>query len=186
MEIWKTVQEAPDYEVSNLGNVRVGNTGEILKQHKDSYGYMKVRLYANGEGENKLVHRLVASAFIANPENKSMVNHKDGNKSNNDVDNLEWATATENIHHSYNVLGQTHTGEKRDKSSCGIRLSLKLFRVSRNLTQKEFAQTIGAGRAMYSLIEKGDRFGSFDFWLNLQKAFDIPDEEMFKLMKVER
>ena len=183
MENWKEVIGFPDYEVSDRGRIRVRETGAIVKQHQNNYGYNTVVMYADGEGKSKGVHRIVASAFIGLPNDGEQVNHKDGNKTNNSLDNLEWVTQAENLRHSRNVLGNKCGGEKRKRES--IRLNLRLFRVSLNMTQEEFASEIGISRAMYSLIEKGDRFGSFDFWLNLQKAFDIPDEDMFRLMKSE-
>lgn len=66
-----------------------------------------------------------------------------------------------------------------------MRKSLKLFRVGLNLTQAEMAEKIGCGRAMYSYVENGKRAGRQMFWNSLQKAFDIPDEEMYGLMKNE-
>lgn len=65
-------------------------------------GYVKVRLLANGKDVTARVHRLVAEAFIPNPENKETVNHKDGNKENNSVENLEWADRHEQMYHAYN------------------------------------------------------------------------------------
>jgi len=69
-------------------------------------GYEYVVLCFDGKMYNKRVHRLVAEAFIPNPENKPQVNHKDGDKLNNYVDNLEWMTNQENVTHSYEVLGR--------------------------------------------------------------------------------
>lgn len=64
-------------------------------------GYVKVRLLANGKDVTARVHRLVAEAFIPNPDNKETVNHKDGNKENNNIDNLEWADRHEQMDHAY-------------------------------------------------------------------------------------
>lgn len=89
------------YEISNLGNVRSLQFGKtrLLKQHKQANGYMKVVLCVARQPKNFLVHRLVAQAFLDNPENKPGVNHIDGNKQNNHAANLEWALSSENTQH---------------------------------------------------------------------------------------
>ena len=91
------------YEVSDRGRIkRVG--GDFLKGNINSYGYRVVKLTKDGEGKDLKVHRIVAMAFIPNDFNKSSVNHKDGNKDNNCVDNLEWVTKGENNRHAREVL----------------------------------------------------------------------------------
>ncbi len=111
-EEWKTVEGfGGRYEVSNLGRVRSfangrhGNRDEfvVLKQTKIPGGYLKVNLYqTNGCGKQfcRTIHRLVADAFVSNPDSLPIVNHKDGNKANNCADNLEWVTASENSFHA--------------------------------------------------------------------------------------
>lgn len=86
------------YQISNFGNVKSLKLGKekILSKRFDKVGYSKVILYKDNEYKSILVHRLVAEAFIANPDNLSFVNHKDENKSNNNVDNLEWCDARYN------------------------------------------------------------------------------------------
>lgn len=100
-EIWKIVTGHTDYEVSYYGNVRScknPSNPRLLKQHPvGKGGYYKIALSTNGELTQKLVHRLVAEMFIPNPEEKPCVNHIDGNKLNNVVDNLEWVTQYENL-----------------------------------------------------------------------------------------
>lgn len=185
MENWKTAAGFPDYEVSNTGKIRVRNTGEIVKQCQNSYGYNTVALYVDGKGTRKGVHRVVASTFIRLPNEKEQVNHKDGNKTNNSVENLEWVTQSKNLWHSRNVLGNKHFKTSQGDKKCNIRLKLKLLRVSQNMNQELFSSKIGISRPMYALIEKGERDGSLSFWLKLQEAFNIPDEDMFGLMKKE-
>jgi hypothetical protein len=119
-EIWRKIEEFKNYEVSNLGNVRSLNyrrTGEtkILKLGKDKNGYLYICLWENGKQYFKTVHRLVATAFISNPQGKPQINHINGDKENNRVSNLEWCTGKENCQHAYNTGLHVITKETRKK-----------------------------------------------------------------------
>lgn len=97
IEVWAKIEGYPNYEVSSFGNVRRGE--RILKAGCSSH-YLCISLFRENKRKRFSVHRLVAKAFIPNPDNKSQVNHIDGNKLNNHVSNLEWITHLENIHHA--------------------------------------------------------------------------------------
>jgi hypothetical protein len=116
IEIWRPVVGFEGYyEVSNLGVVRSvtrrisreGRQGDLTKQGQilqgfvTPKGYVRLQLVRDGQVKNCMIHRLVAEAFLPNPENKPEVNHKDGNKQRNVVDNLEWMTSGENLQHAY-------------------------------------------------------------------------------------
>ena len=90
------------YQVSNLGNVKSLKFGKevILSPGMRNDGYLLVNLWKNGEKKGFLVHRLVAQAFIPNPFNYPVINHKDHNRQNNNVENLEWCTAQYNVEYS--------------------------------------------------------------------------------------
>lgn len=95
-EIWKNIKEYDIYEVSNLGNVRNKITNKQLYYSNSNNGYLRVGLFKDHKRTMYSIHRLVAETFIDNPENKPCINHKDCNKKNNKVDNLEWCTYKEN------------------------------------------------------------------------------------------
>lgn len=100
------------YEVFTNGQVISHNRkkGQLLKQGTNTAGYKFVILCdKQGNKKFKLVHRLVAEAFLSNPKNLPQVNHIDGNKLNNDVSNLEWCTNADNHRHRFDVLGQRGT-----------------------------------------------------------------------------
>lgn len=103
MEVWKDVKDYEgSYLVSDKGRVKSLITGRILKPQCCGSGYLKVMLRVSYKVyKNAMIHRLVAEAFIPNPEQKKTVNHIDGNKCNNEVSNLEWATYSENLKHAY-------------------------------------------------------------------------------------
>lgn len=117
IEEWKEIKGYRDsYLISNTGIVkkkaRIGTRGNYVKEHifiphVNSNGYLRVSFKnPNGKQQEHFIHRLVAELFIPNPENKPCVNHKDGNKLNNSVSNLEWCTHSENEKHSLYHLGK--------------------------------------------------------------------------------
>jgi len=107
-EIWRSLQELPGVEVSTFGKVRTLDKvtssekytrftkGHVLKQCDNGHGYLQVGIQIDKKRTMKYVHRLVAQAFIQNPDSLPEINHKDCNRSNNDVSNLEWVTHEEN------------------------------------------------------------------------------------------
>lgn len=101
-EIWKPISSYQDYLISSYGRVLSlkGELPRILKPGNDGRGYLMVRLYKDSKDKHQNVARLVATAFIPNPETKPQINHVDGNKNNNQVINLEWVTGSENQKHA--------------------------------------------------------------------------------------
>lgn len=109
IEIWSAIPELP-YDISNLGNVR-RQEGTAYK-HKDKthvkpyinkYGYLCANLWMNSKCYKRLIHRLIAQAFIPNPNNLPCINHKDGIPLNNSLDNLEWCTHQYNMQHAWDT-----------------------------------------------------------------------------------
>lgn len=127
MEQWRNVKGYEGvYEVSSLGNVRrisyndKGNKGKYLlpfylKKYSDKDGYLKVVLSVKRDPKSMRCHRLVAMAFIDNPFMKKEINHKDGNKANNDINNLEWVTQSENRIHCLENLNPKLRNNKSSK-----------------------------------------------------------------------
>jgi hypothetical protein len=117
-EIWKPIQDAEGYEVSNLGRVKRINKDTCLTQGfwGDYYTVVLGRKYGA-----HLVHRLVAKAFIPNPDDKPQVNHLNGNKRDNRAENLEWVTAKENAQHALKTGLKVYTPEVRKAISDGLK-----------------------------------------------------------------
>lgn len=121
MEVWKDIKGYEGvYQVSNYGNVRrilKGGQPRLLK-NRPSLNYYTVSLSYNHTKKTYAIHRLVAETFLLRKPWETEVNHKDGNKLNNNVDNLEWVTQKENIQHAINVLNKNPFGKPPRKVKC--------------------------------------------------------------------
>lgn len=166
-EVWVKVPMFDGYEISNYARVRslsrdvsinrkgwtkVKREGRILKQYPDGSGYVKVILRLNKVSKNMVVHRLMCMAFKGMPENYKQlnVNHIDGNKKNNLIENLEWCTAKENKRHAaknnmvYRPCGEKCPFSKLKQSDViAIRMAAKNGKVNRKEIAKEFNTTAG-------------------------------------------
>ena len=157
-EIWKDVVGYEGlYKVSTKGRVRSfvkgGKRGCILSQATHRQGYKEIRLSSCSKGNKMfLVHRLVVEAFIPNPYNKETVNHIDGNKANNMVENLKWATINENIAHAYRTELRVFPEQRLSQLFEGSKLTKHDVEDIRNgfaegVLQKDLASKYGVSRA---------------------------------------
>ena len=137
-EIWKPVKGFEKYQISNYGRVKYpvkyilpdasGTYLRITYGGKTGDGYLCFGMSRSG-GKTRAVHILVAEAFIPNPENKPCVNHKDGNRKNNRVDNLEWVTKSENTQHAYDI------GLKKTEQVCQLDENNKIIKIFQNMAK---------------------------------------------------
>lgn len=102
MEVFKVIKEFQNYSISNLGNI-INSKGIKLNigKRKSNSGYIQVRLYKDNKYYYKYLHRLLANAFLPNPHNYRTINHINGNKTDNSISNLEWASDAQQQRHAF-------------------------------------------------------------------------------------
>lgn len=106
IEQWREIKDFEKlYKISSFGNVFSIKKHKNIKPETSNNGYLRIGLHKAGKVYMKSIHRLVAETFIPNPENKPQINHKNGNKIDNCIENLEWVTPSENVSHRFSVLG---------------------------------------------------------------------------------
>jgi hypothetical protein len=153
-ELWSEIIE-DNYLVSSLGKVYSITKDKLMKTRFDKQGYEVLVLHTKNGAVNRSVHRLVAKAFIPNPCNLPMVNHIDGDKTNNMVCNLEWSTSSRNNQHAFDT-GLRKSGENHHKA----KLSEQDVRdiqvmLSEGMPQRAIAKYFPVGRTTIAKIAKG-------------------------------
>lgn len=129
--IWKDCTENSSYLISSDGLLRNKRTGLVLKKRLSTRGYVTYRFYVNGKSKELKAHRLVALAFIPNPDGKPIINHINGIKTDNRISNLEWSDYSNNILHAYKI-GLAKISD-RQKELCRIRSTGNTYRRKRVL-----------------------------------------------------
>jgi hypothetical protein len=173
MEVWKDIEGYEGYyQVSNFGNVKSLNRSipnsrcgtvrvkeRILKPRKNHKGYFCVLLMKNSIPSNRLIHRLVCMSFLPNEENKEQVNHKNGVKTDNRLENLEWSTQSENIRHAFDnglkfslgVVGEKNYNSKLSEQD------VRDIRIS-NLSQKILSEKYKVHQSIISEVKARKRW----------------------------
>jgi len=151
-EVWKDIKGYEGYyQISSLGNVKSlrrtdirGNRvpEKVIKPNLKNTGYIDVNLCKDRDKKTYRVHRLVANAFLKNPSNKPQVNHKNGKKTDNRIENLEWCTGSENTTHSFkNKLQPLPLGIKNSQSKLSESDVLEIKQLLlKKMKQKEIAE----------------------------------------------
>ena len=136
------------YQVDTNGNI-YNKQGKIMKPSINHNGYLIVNFYHNHIRKGFGIHTLVAKTFIKNEDGKNQVNHKDGNKQNNNIENLEWVTSKENKQHSINILGYNIIGINNPKSK-------KIFGYDKYTNKLKYEFNSLADAARYFTVDDKD------------------------------
>ena len=172
-EYWNDIKGYPNYSVSNLGRVKSKKTGKLLKSYQTK-GYLRVSLYNDAGRKCKLVHRLVAEAFIPNPQNKPEVNHINGCKADANVCNLEWATASENMSHAHSNRLRPKVNTQGEKNGFSKLTEFQVKQIKQmlangKLTQKTIGSQFNISKSTVRDIKSGRR------WSYLNSPLDKKD-----------
>lgn len=171
MEVWKAIKGYEGlYEVSNKGRVRSldridcrgqKRKGKCILQKKTEKGYLYLQLSNSGVIKTFRTHRLVAQTFIQNPENKPQVNHINGIKADNRVENLEWTTPSENLKHAVNLgLKQAPKGTENGKSKLSEKQVIEIYkRVHKGEKLKKLAVEFGVSISTISNVKLCNYWG---------------------------
>ena len=133
-ETFVKIEGFEKYEVSNLGKIRNIKSGRIIKPQLDKDGYLTHCLYGHDKRKFLFLHRIIATAFIDNPEGKPCVNHIDENKLNNDLSNLEWCSVRENLIHGTRTK---RASEKLSQKVIQLDLNDNVLNIFESMTQAE-------------------------------------------------
>ena len=153
----KEVRDFPGYFITETGEVYTSKRNQFTRMKTPiNRKYCSVKLSNNGIVKHCFIHRLVAEAFVPNLDNKDYVNHKDGNKLNNNFENLEWVTFSENIQHAFETgLNQGLVGEKNGRAILSEHLVVQIYkRLMQGEKSSKLAKEFGVERTAISKIKR--------------------------------
>ena len=191
-EIWKNIDGYGDnYQVSNKGRVRSidrfvshGRHGKIFRKGKirklmtTKHGYYQVSLKYDGKTSTQLVHRLLAIAFIDNPDNNPCINHKDGVKSDNNISNLEWCTYSENIIHAIDLgLNEKASGENAQNNMRVVQFDFCGNRISEYYSATKASECTGIGRSNICRAAREHKIAGGCIWMYETKLREMSKRE---------
>jgi len=159
MESWKRIPHFSRYEISNLGRLRNIKSGRILKHHVTRLGYHEARIYDDsGRKRCPSIHRMVCRAFNGEPPRENdTVNHRDGAKSNNSSENLEWKTHLDNIRHAWKA--GLRDGTIGEESKVAILTEKKVHKIrklrSSGSSYRKIASILGVGKTTVEMVCTG-------------------------------
>lgn len=187
MEQWRVIEGFEKYQISSIGRVKSFQLGkeQILKPVLVHNGYLHIALSNGIEKKQVCVHRLVAQAFIPNPDNKPQVNHINGDKTDNRVENLEWVTASENRKHAYST-GLQKCGEGIYNAKLTNEQVLYIRNNPDNLNVKRLAEKFGVGNYIISMVQLGKNYRSVGGKIRIEKLTNgiksIPEDIKSKIL----
>lgn len=154
-EAWRDVKGYEGYyQVSNTGKVYSVRSRKLLALTFEKGGYVSVELNVKGKNKRLKVHRLVAEAFLDNPNKKRTVNHKNSIRDDNDISNLEWATHSENIKHAFKYGDKDTHGESHSHNKLTEKQVIMILQLKGNLTQQKIADMFNVSRENISRIHR--------------------------------
>lgn len=164
--MWKTIPAfGGRYEASETGEIRHSLNKNIRKARKNKYGYLQLNFSRNdgtGKSDTILVHRLIALTFLPNPNNLPEVNHIDGDKTNNNINNLEWCSISDNQKHAFKLgLQQTYKGEAHVKAKLTNEQAKQIRQLYiAGISQQKIADCFNVSQRTISKIIRGERYGN--------------------------
>lgn len=144
-----------NFEISKCGVIRNSTTLKIKSQYIGGTGYYMISISKNSKSKPFRVHRLKAITFIPNPKNKPCINHRDGNKLNNDLSNLEWCTHKENMSHAFRTGLANNTGEKNGMSKINKAIAAEIKSRLPIESQQKIADSLNISRSLVQGISNG-------------------------------
>lgn len=158
--MWKEAYGFDNYLCNEQGQIYSLISKKIMKTHNDKDGYQQLRMtIKKGKAVTVKAHRLIAQTFLPNPENKPHINHKDGNKMNNAVSNLEWCTAKENNKHARKVGLLNDCGINNSRAVCDQKMLDKIRQlISEGKTNTEIEKITGISNGVVSHIRRGTHY----------------------------